>query len=322
MLEKINKFSIPISIVAAGLIIAGIFFYTNQKKALSPEVAAEKAIKYINENKDTVAGGLTASLISVSEKGSVYKIHIKVGEGEYDSYVSKDGGFLFPSAYNLGETTKEEETVNAAAEVEKRDRSDIKVFIMSYCPYGLQAQKMFLPVYNLLKDKADMAVYFVDYIMHGKDEIFENLRQYCIQKEEKAKYSDYLACFILNGDSGKCLTQANINQGQIENCIFETDQAFKVSTLYNNQDSWLNGQFPQFNVQKDLNDQYGVQGSPTIVINDKVVGVNPRSPEKFKEIICQTFNSAPAECSQKLSEDVPSSGIGEGTGSSTGGCSQ
>lgn len=56
---------------------------------------------------------------------------------------------------------------------------------MSYCPYGLQAEKMFLPVYDLLKNKAEMGIYFVNYIMHDKKEIDENLREYCIQKEQE-----------------------------------------------------------------------------------------------------------------------------------------
>jgi len=47
--------------------------------------------------------------------------------------------------------------------------------------------------------------------------------------------------------------------------------------------------------------------------------VSPRSPEKFKEVICQAFNSLPEECSQMLSNDVASTGIGGGTGSSSGG---
>ncbi len=325
MPEKFTKFLLPISIVIAGVIIAGAFLYLNQGKALSAQVAAEKAISFINENKDTIAGGLTASLIGVSDAGDVYKINIKVGEGEYESFITKDGEFLFPNGYNLKTQNKGEATStdNTAAGVEKRDRPDVKLFVMSYCPFGLQAQKMFLPVYDLLKDKADMGVYFVNYIMHEKIELDENLRQYCIQKEEKEKYSDYLSCFAASGDYQKCFSQAGIDQGRIENCVFETDKEFKITTLYNDKSTWLNGTFPKFDVQGDLNTKYGVQGSPTIIINDKEVSVSPRSPETFKEIVCQAFNSQPEECSQTLSSDVPSTGIGAGTGSSTdGGCAQ
>jgi hypothetical protein len=32
--------------------------------------------------------------------------------------------------------------------------------------------------------------------MHDKKEIDENNKQYCIQKEQNDKYSDYLKCFL------------------------------------------------------------------------------------------------------------------------------
>lgn len=320
MLEKLKKIIVPLFGIAIVVLLAGAFLYLNQNKAkvLSVDKVGARVMQYIKEN---VSGGETASLVDIVMDGDVYKLKLEINGQEYESYASRDGRLLFPEGYIIEEASTSQSAANA--EIVKSDKPDVKLFVMSYCPFGLQAQKMFLPVYDLLKDKADMGVYFVDYIMHEKDEMMENLRQYCIQKEDKGKYSNYLACFTVSGDSEKCLSEAGINKGQIENCMFETDQAFSVSTLYNNKETWLNGQFPQFNVQKELNDQYGVQGSPTIVINDKVVEVSPRSPEKFKETICQAFNSAPEECSQKLSEDVPSSGIGGGTGSSSGGgCGQ
>lgn len=110
-MEKISKFLIPISVVIGVIIIAGAFIYINKdgfasKGLLSGQEAAEKAVNYINKNKDTVSGGNAASLISVAEEGTVYKIHIKIGEGEYDSYVTKDGRFLFPGVYDMGEETE------------------------------------------------------------------------------------------------------------------------------------------------------------------------------------------------------------------------
>lgn len=349
MSEKIGKILIPISIVAAGLIIGGALYFINQNKeasseeGLSAQEIAEKAINYINEN--IVAEGLIASLIDVTEEGSVYKIQLKIGGTEYESYATKDGKIFFPEGYNLeanppadGET-EEPASGDSSVEVPKQDKPDVKLFVMSYCPFGLQAQKMFLPVYDLLKDKAEMGIYFVNYIMYEKKEIDENLKQHCIQKEEKEKFSNYLNCFVVSGDSEKCFSQAGINKAKITNCIFETDRDFNITSLYNNKDTWLSGRYPKFDVHTDLNKKYGVGGSPTVVINDSVIvsdqrncpqgeikcSVVPnftRSPEKFKEVICQSFNSLPEECSQTLSNDVASRGIGGGTGSSSGGSCQ
>jgi len=320
-----NKISIPISIIIAGLIIAGAFVYTNQEKtggggeqALASQEAAQIAIDFINQN--LLQEGTTASLLSVAEENGVYKIHLKVGEGEYDSYITRDGKIFFVEGIDLESSLASgEEGTEATGEIPKQDIPDVKLFVMSYCPYGLQAQKMFLPVYDLLKNKADMGVYFVYYIMHGKDEIDENLTQYCIQKEEKEKFSDYLNCFVVSGDSGSCLSQANINETKLSSCVAETDTQYGVTEKYNDQNTWLSGAYPLFDVDLELNQKYNVGGSPTVVINDQTVSVNPRSPENFKKIICQSFNSPPEECSQPLSDEVASAGIGGGTGSSSGG---
>jgi len=325
---NINKILIPVSIIIAGIAIAGALVYINQEKVsdLSSEespsfqAVAEKAIDYINKNKDTLTNGATASLISVTEEGDILKMRLMVGDQEFDSYVTKDGKFLFPGGYVLEEESLEEPAAGEAnSETVKEDVPDVKLFVMSYCPYGLQAQKMFLPVYDLLKDKVNMGVYFVDYIMHEKQEIDENLRQYCIQKEQKGKYYDYLSCFVADGDFEKCLSQTNIDKTNLTACVSNTDQEYSITSQYNDKNTWLNGTYPKFGVQAGLNDKYGVQGSPTVVINDKIVNINPRSPEKFKEVVCQSFNSLPEECSQALSSESPSPGFGGGTGSGSSG---
>ncbi len=329
MTEKFSKILIPISVVIAGLLVAGALVYINQGKALekvskglTPQQAAEKAIDYINQN--LLQQGQTASLVNVTEEDGVYKFHLKIGESEYDSYVTKDGKLLFTGGIDMGQTsTSTQGGGETAGEVPKKDTPDVKLFVMSYCPYGLQAQKMFLPVYDLLKDKAEMGVYFVNYIMHEKKEIDENLRQYCIQKEQKEKYYNYLSCFVKAGEFEKCLSEAKIDGDKMNTCISQTDQKFKITQMYNDKSTWLNGSFPKFDVYADLCEKYGVQGSPTIVINDKVVEISTRSPENFKNIICQAFNSPPAECSQTLSNTAFSPGFGLETGSSSGGgCGQ
>ncbi len=322
----IKKLSIPITIVLAGLIIAGAVIFINLKgEKSSPALAqqmAEKALNYINEN--LLGEGMTAVLVEATKEGELVKMKLKIGENEFDSYATLDGKYLFPDAFNMEEElpAPEEQTPpeNQPQEIPKADIPDVKLFVMSYCPFGLQAQKGFLPVYNLLKDKAKMGVYFVNYIMHEKIEIDENLRQYCIQKQDPEKYADYLSCFVKDGKSDQCLSNIKIDESKLNSCISETDKEYKISENYNDKNTWLNGIYPKFDVHTDLNEKYGVGGSPTFVINDVVVQIS-RSPEEIKKAVCKAFNSEPEECSQNLSTDTPSSGFGEGTGaSSEGGC--
>ena len=303
------------------VLIAGIVLYFNQKKikTISPQEAGNKAVSYINQN--LLQKGTTASLISTTEENGIYKIHLKVGGKEFNSYVTKDGKLLFPEAINLEKFVNQKEENQPSQEIPKRDTPDVKLFVMSYCPYGLQAEKMYLPVYNLLKDKLQMEIYFVNYAMHEKKEIDENLRQYCIQKEQREKYSDYLSCFVKDGNYDKCLSSAKINKKELSHCLSETDKKYNITSQYNDKNTWLSGRFPRFDIHSDLNEKYKVQGSPTIIINDQLVNINPRSPEKFKETICQAFNSQPKECSQTLSTETPSPGFGTGkSSSSSGGC--
>jgi len=312
---------ILVAILVAAISISGTYFYFKKipkGKFLSPQEAAQKAISYINEN--LLQKGITASIVNVEEESGLYKFHLKIGEQEFISYVTKDGKILFPEeGIDIEKELTKAGEETSPQEIQKTDRPDVKLFVMSYCPYGLQAQKMFLPVYNLLKDKTEMEVYFVNYIMHEKKEIDENLRQYCIQKEEKEKYYDYLSCFVKDGNFEKCLSEADVDREKLNNCVSKTDGEYKIYSQYEDQSTWLNGNYPKFDVHSDLNEKYGVQGSPTVVINDGIVEVSPRSPEKFKETICQAFTSAPEECSRTLSNEVFSPGFGLEAGSSGGG---
>lgn len=202
-------------------------------------------------------------------------------------------------------------TPPAPTNVPKTDKPQVDLFIMTHCPYGLQEQKAYIPVAELLSKKANMAVKFVSYAMHGKKEVDDNTTEYCIQKEQNSKYLSFLKCFTAsaNGDTQGCLDQAGINKNQLNSCIAATDKQFQITAEYNNQSHWLSGQFPLYNINKDENDKYGVQGSPTLVINGTQVEV-ARSPEAIKQAICNSFNNPPAECSQSLSTVQASPGFG------------
>lgn len=325
MSKNSKKLIIGIIVVIA-VSIGGTFLYLNKDKTetpqenlLSSQEAAQKVINYINDN---LTEGGTASLVEVIDGGQIYKIRLEIQNNEYNSYVTKDGKYLFPEGYDLDAELENQEQESEEQELSKSEKPDVKLFVMSYCPFGLQAQKMFLPVYDLLKEKTEMSVYFVNYIMHEKKEIDENLRQYCIQKEEKEKHYDYLSCFVKDGNFEQCLTDAKIDKEKLNSCISATDKEYSIYSQYEDKSSWLNGRFPRFDVHADLNQQYEVSGSPTVVINDKKVGISPRSPEKFKEVVCQSFNSQPQECSQTLSDTAFSPGFGlQADGlASDGGC--
>jgi hypothetical protein len=179
-----------------------------------------------------------------------------------------------------------------------------------------------IPVMKLLGDKADITINFVDYAMHGEKEVYENLRQYCIQKEQKSKYYSYLLCFVQSDNYSKCIKEAGVDESRLNACMNATDEAYNITKSLNDKSTWISGSFPPFPIEKDLNQLYGVQGSPTIVMNDVVVELS-RSPEAFKQAVCNAFNNPPAECSTTLSTQQASTGIGpinSTSSSSSGSC--
>ncbi len=339
MSEKFTKFFIPISIIVAGLLIAGAFTYVNWEKLqtflgakenLTAQEVADKAINFINENKDSIAGGLTASLISVSEAGSVYKIHIKVGEGEYDSYATKDGTFLFPEGYSLTATSSQGSNTSdnnqapktTCEDLKKSEKPILEAFVVSNCPYGLQMQRI---LYETLKNipslEENIKVEYIGAIegnkitsMHGDNEAQENLRQICIREEQPDKYWDYIGCYIQKGDTDGCLTSANVDKTKLNACMTDAAKGLKYAKA-------------DFDAQA----RYGVSGSPTLFLNGEKVSefdFGGRTAEALKTLLCCGFSTQPGSCSQKLTEDSAATGFSEsyassgGSSNSGGGCEQ
>jgi glutaredoxin len=319
--ERINLKNILLVIFAFStiLLLLDKFGVFTSFFILPSDEIGKKVIDFINNN--LVEPGTSAKLISVRDMGSYYEILTEYQGNKIPVYATKDGKVLFLQAIEITGTKKVQQTQNVQ-EIPKRENPDVKVFIMSFCPFGIQAVKALLPVMKLLGDKADITIHYVDYIMHGEKEVYENLRQYCIQKEQKERFYDYMLCFVQSGDYEKCLKEAKIDINRLNICMNETDRKYNITEMLKDKNTWLNGRYPQFLVEKDLNDKYNVRGSPTIIVNDVEVRVN-RSPEAFKQIICQAFINPPSECNQTLSSEIASPGIGPLSGgtSSSGSCS-
>lgn len=219
----------------------------------------------------------------------------------------------------------QEQALPPAPNVPKTAKPKVELFVMSYCPFGLQMEKAYAPVAELLGSKADMQIHYVSYIMHGEEEAFENLRQYCIQKEQPSKYLAYLKCFVEATDSEGCLVKAGVDTSKMQTCFDAADNEFDVKANLADQSSWLSGRYPQFNLDKTLTDKYEVGGSPTLIINGVEANV-ARSQEALKQAICNAFTTPPAECNTALNtnQENPGAGaIGAGTqaaGNAVGGC--
>lgn len=146
-----NKKIIAVIIFVFGIVIGGASFYLFQGgKALSSEEATKIAIDFINKN---IQEGLTASVLDVSKLGDIYKIHFKIAEAEYESYITKDGKFLFPTGINLTEQPKEEAVPESSGQAPTQEvladfakcltEKGAKFYGVSYCSWCKKEKDLF-----------------------------------------------------------------------------------------------------------------------------------------------------------------------------------
>lgn len=265
--------------------------------------------------KSALIVGLVAGLLVVCTIGFV--IMLAVYFGGKDS--NKEG-----EVKQQAQTDDNRGQVQEVAQAPKSDKPAVELFVMSYCPYGLQMEKAILPAWNLLKDKANISLKFVNYAMHGEKEVKENMVQICVADQSQEKMINYLNCFVVSGDSSKCLDTAKVDKKALSSCQDKLENKYGILKAFADQSTWLSGRYPTFSVSDDLNKKYGVQGSPTLVINGAQVSAG-RTPDAVKKVICGAFNNTPKECETTLSTSGVSAGFGASTGAaataaSDGGC--
>ena len=312
LIFQITTAILAIALVAV-LVIGGI---PGVGMGADKTTVANNVVTYLNDNFQT-----TAKLISVEEKGGIYNLTLEIQGQNTSVYTTADGKLVFPIAIDTTEkqatTASASGTTPPSTTVTKSEKPVVQLFVMSQCPFGTQIEKGIIPVVELLGSKIDFTLKFVDYVMHGKTEVDEQLNQYCIETQFNSKYLDYLKCFLEDGNTSRCVANVSIDKTALASCIATADTQYNVTNLFNDKSSWVSGQFPQFNVYKAENEQYQVQGSPTLVIND-AEAQSGRDPASLLKLICSAFETPPAECDQQLSSTSPSSGFGyEITGSAT-----
>lgn len=269
---------------------------------IGPEEAKAKAEKHINDAYGR-AGSPPLTVGEVEDAGFVYKLDVKVPNGVFQSYISKDGRYFFVEGDDM--------------DGKKSDKPKVELFVMSHCPYGTQIEKGILPVLDLLGDKIDFELKFCDFAMHPQQgELEEQLTQYCVQEQDQEKLKTYLGCFLDKGVTSGCLDKAGVDKQKLDKCVKQTDEEYKITAGLEDKSTWRNGTYPKFNIHKDDAEKYGVSGSPTLIINGKEANAGKRSPQGLLDTICSYFNEKPEECDKSLSDETPSPGFGYGEASS------
>jgi hypothetical protein len=291
--------------------------YTINETAIRAQIAAFNRINelrganfsLIYQSSKVDDDGLIEALVLDTSTGSAAKVYFSK-TGKYINIMDATQQFPIDVVnYSIQMEAAAANASVAASTANKTDKPTVELFVMSYCPYGTQEEKGIIPAVEALKGKINFSVKFVYYSMHGWKEMEENTRQYCIQKEQNDRYIPYLACFLNDSNYSRCIVNANISQASLGACMNATDAAYNITGIYNDQANWLNGQFPVYPIDMAENQLYGVQGSPTLIINGAAAS-SGRNSASLLSAICNAFSVEPAECGTTLSSVSPSSGFG------------
>ena len=321
--KRLNKNTVLVGIAVLGVIVTGVLIYAQTGSGFhmpslfgkSNQEIADAALKYINDNQ---LSSSPASLVGVSEESGLVKMKISIAGNEFNSYATKDGVMLFPSSVDMTEelVQPEETTTQPTPEVKKSDKPVVELFVMSHCPFGTQAEKGIIPVAELMGDKIDFEIKYVNYAMHGEKEVREELRQYCIKTEQEDMFMPYLKCFLEADKSDECIEEVEVDKDKLTTCEEAKDKEYKITEILADKESW-GSNYPPFPVYEADNQKYDVKGSPTLVINGASVS-SARSPAAYLATICAAFNEAPEECDETVSSASPSAGFGwEGASAAT-----
>jgi glutaredoxin len=290
----------------------------SQTPVVSSQEAGAKAVDYINNY--LLQPGFSASLISANESNGLYSIEINItgtqGSTVYPSYVTKDGTLLFVSAVDI---SKKPETQTPAEQtpsttVPKTDKPTVRMFVMSYCPYGKQAEAGLGPAVQAVgMSNFAFEPHFVIYenyngggpnycfdneskycSMHGINEMREDIRQMVIWKYWPSKwwaYVDKVNAETTTGDIESKWKDIATSVGLDASDIQQKFDAEALTLLAN---------------EAALNAKYSVRGSPTVLIND-VDYTGGRTPDAYQSGICAAFNTPPAGCGQTINSTANNS---------------
>ncbi|MFA4876620.1 MAG: hypothetical protein WC586_04340 [Methanoregula sp.] len=267
---------------------------------------AEIAANFIQTN--LVGPGTSVRLVSVTEESGMYRLFLTIRSADEQEetlsvFMSKDGKYLFPSTFMVSQFNPSEpgtvpvplaSSANACNSVAMAESPFLEAFVVSYCPYGQQIQKVLADIVSSLPTiGAHIKVRYIGTVsngtvrsMHGSTEAKENLRQICIREEQPDRYWNYVSCFLNSMSSASCQNSTGVDTVKLSACTASPDRGL----------SYASNDFR-------LANSYGATGSPTLVLNGATASefkFGGRNPEAIKSMICCSFTDRPKTCNTTL----------------------
>ncbi|MEM3555516.1 MAG: thioredoxin domain-containing protein [Candidatus Micrarchaeia archaeon] len=168
----------------------------------------------------------------------------------------------------------------------KKANATIELFVMSQCPYGVQAEVLIEKVISKFKGEVNLSLHFIANenaeggfsSLHGQTEVDEDIRQVCIMKYYPEKLWNYLLCVASNytnvaGVWESCAAQNGIDKEKIRSC--STGEEGKALL--------------RENIKRT--NELGVTASPTIFLNGQPYS-GLRDESSITRAICELIPSS------------------------------
>ena len=149
--------------------------------------------------------------------------------------------------------------------IARMGKPTLELFVMSYCPFGVQAEEKIIPIVKEFGDKIDFKLQFIAQekeiptpqditpftSLHGYPEVAENIRQLLIAQEYPDRYLDYILCRGKKLDKSweDCAEKLGIDVAKIQK-LFDTPEAEQLF---------------RGNIKRAA--ELGVRASPTILVD-------------------------------------------------------
>ena len=151
------------------------------------------------------------------------------------------------------------------ARTARMGKPTLELFVMSYCPFGVQAEEKIIPIIKEFGDKIDFKLQFIAQeneetsaqditpftSLHGYPEVAENIRQLLIAQEYPDRYLDYILCRGKKLDKSweACAQKLDIDVERIQ-ALFDAPEAEQLF---------------RENIKRAA--ELGVRASPTIFVD-------------------------------------------------------
>ena len=154
-----------------------------------------------------------------------------------------------------------------ASRIARMGKPTLELFVMSYCPFGVQAEEKIIPIVKQFGDKIDFKLRFIAHekqalspeditpftSLHGYSEVAENIRQLLIAQEFPDQYLDYILCRGKKLDKSweDCAKKLGIDVARIQQ-LFDTPE--------------VSEQLFRENIRRAT--ELGINASPTILVDN------------------------------------------------------